>query len=249
MDIGHEISHQTSYWKCTLFRSGCRARITTEDRRLTFPVPEHTRCTTRGDSSAPVHKAKQTLKKKAVETDLPTKHIVAESVCGRSPLGSVSKAERNRQAANRHPANSRSLEDLILPPQFIRANSGEPMLLWDSGYTITRRRSFWFGTPPEHIYWKVGMDADHFIIDGMFKSAPKMFMQMLTVHGLLSDGWHLPLASWPTVSFQEKQRPSTLLYEKSLTHLGLLNHKLSKCSLRLRTSLTQCCSSCLAFYL
>ena len=36
--------------------------------------------------------------------------------------------------------------------------------------------------------------ADHFLIDGTFKSAPNMFTQMLVVHGLLSDGWHMPLA-------------------------------------------------------
>ena len=36
-------------------------------------------------------------------------------------------------------------------------------------------------------------DAEHWVIDGTFKSAPHLFTQLFTVHGLFPDGWHLPL--------------------------------------------------------
>lgn len=37
------------------------------------------------------------------------------------------------------------------------------------------------------------VDAEHWIADGTFKSAPNLFTQLFTVHGLFPDGWHLPL--------------------------------------------------------
>ena len=68
--------------------------------------------------------------------------------------------------------------------------TGEPLLLWDSGWTIERRRSFMFGTPQNT---SCLIDADHIIIDGTFKSAPQLMTQMLGIHGLFNSGWHMPL--------------------------------------------------------
>ena len=34
-------SNDTAYWKCSQFRTGCRARITTIDKQLTSPAPDH----------------------------------------------------------------------------------------------------------------------------------------------------------------------------------------------------------------
>ena len=34
-------SNDTTYWKCAQFRTGCRARISTNDRQLSSPVPDH----------------------------------------------------------------------------------------------------------------------------------------------------------------------------------------------------------------
>ena len=80
-------------------------------------------------------------------------------------------ARRGRQAANRHPSNPKTLEDLILPPSYITANSGEALMLWDSGYTLQRRRSFLLGTP--HNMGDM-TDAEHLIMDGTFKSSPNL---------------------------------------------------------------------------
>jgi len=37
--------NDTTYWKCCLARShGCKARITSVDKQLTSPIPQHPAC-------------------------------------------------------------------------------------------------------------------------------------------------------------------------------------------------------------
>ncbi len=64
----------TSYWKCCLNKTdSCKARITTVDKQLTSPVPQHTHDVQHSETA--VHVAKQTLKRKAATADLPTKYL------------------------------------------------------------------------------------------------------------------------------------------------------------------------------
>ena len=65
------------------------------------------------------------------------------------------------------------------------------MLLWDSEYSTNLRRSFLFGTQDN---LSALAASSHLVIDGTFKVAPSMFTQLLTVHGLLDDGWRIPCA-------------------------------------------------------
>jgi hypothetical protein len=69
----------TSYWKCSDFRNGCRARITTTDKQLTSPIPSHKPLEVQ-NAKTTVHKAKQNLKRKAADGDQPTKYHVSEAV-------------------------------------------------------------------------------------------------------------------------------------------------------------------------
>ena len=68
------------YWKCALFRTGCSAMITTVDKQLMSPVPAHSHDPPLAENT--VHIAKQSLKRKAAETDLPSKYLAAEAVAG-----------------------------------------------------------------------------------------------------------------------------------------------------------------------
>ena len=76
-------------------------------------------------------------------------------------------------------------------------------MLWDSGYSTQTRRSFLWGTSTNACAME---DAEHWVIDGTFKSAPYLFFQLFTVHGLFPDGWHLPSS---TDCFLGKRRLST----------------------------------------
>ena len=56
-------------------------------------------------------------------------------------------ARRARHKAHDYPANHRTLEDLVIPPQDLTSNNGDTLLLRDSEYTAAHRRSNLFGTP------------------------------------------------------------------------------------------------------
>ena len=97
---------------------------------------------------------------------------------------------RARANSRNYPVSPRSLEDITIPSQYLTTAYGQPLLLWDSQYTQEKRRSFLFGTP-DHV--GALREAQHMVVDGTFKSAPHLFTQMVGVHGLFEDNWHLPL--------------------------------------------------------
>lgn len=191
---------EKTYYKCTLFKTGCRARITIENRELVSPLPEHQYHDTQHCETA-VHIAKQGLKQQAASTDLPTRLLVANSLSNlhsgevaklNCELKSLSKMSRDaRRGANRQPSSPPSLEDLEFPIDYITSHRKEYMLLWDSEYTPELRRSFLFGTSTN---METLAKADHLIIDFTFKSSPNLTKQMGAIHALFNDGWHIPLA-------------------------------------------------------
>ena len=88
-----------------------------------------------------VHRAKKGLKHRAATSDMPTKHLIATTAAGlnfetRSKLNCQinsfgEMARLSRQKANRHPLNPTSLEQLVIPPAYLKTHSGENLLLWD----------------------------------------------------------------------------------------------------------------------
>ncbi|KAL5272484.1 hypothetical protein ACHWQZ_G000624 [Mnemiopsis leidyi] len=124
-----------TYWKCSLFTTGCPARITTVDEQLISPVPVHTHEPQHAENT--VHIAKAGTEKKSW-TDLPTKYLAAETVSGmgfeaRSKLGcqisGLSRmARRKRHAVSRHPLNPTSLETLTIPSDYILSSNNECMI-------------------------------------------------------------------------------------------------------------------------
>ena len=80
--------------------------MTTVDKQLTSHVPVHTNHDDEQASST-VYQRKEELKRKAVETDLPTKRLAADAVSGKMNchISSLARmARRTRQAADKHPA-------------------------------------------------------------------------------------------------------------------------------------------------
>ena len=105
----------------------------------------------------------------------------------------VRMARRTRQASNRHPSNPTSLEHLVIPSSYLTTNDGGTLLRWDSGYFTSLRRSFLFGTED---FFEALSSSPNFVIDGTFKTAPNLFTQLLTVHGLLEDSLCLWTSPW-----------------------------------------------------
>ena len=126
-----------------------------------------------------------------------------------------------RQTSRNHPTSPRSLEDLSLPPEYIHSSSGESLLLWDSGYTAERQRSFLFGTPANT---STLMEADHLVIDGTFKSAPQLMTQMV---GFTGSSIVADTSPWRMDSYPEKPKHYTPLFWRTLTPLDPIT--LSQC--------------------
>ena len=103
----------------------------------------------------------------------------------------VKMARLLRQKSNCNPVSPASLDNLVILPSYLQSASGDSMLLWDSEYSPSLRRSFLFGTQDNLSALSA---ASNLIIDGTFKVAPSMSTQLLTVHGLLDDGWRIPCA-------------------------------------------------------
>ena len=126
-----------TYYKCSLFKEGCRARITlNEDDSLVSPPPSiHSHPASVAETH--VHMVKQNLKRKVAESDLPTKYLVAKHVGGLEiramlnyDLNAMHKiAGCSRAAAQQLPTNPTMLEYLVLAAPYITATSGEPPLL------------------------------------------------------------------------------------------------------------------------
>ena len=186
-------------YRCISQQIGCRARIRLDkDSNLVSSTNTHNHGSQVAETH--IHAVKQDLKRKAATSDLPTKYLVAEAAgqldaetrqklnCDLSPMYKMARS--SRAASSNHPANPTSLEDLFLPGPYITSTSGEPMLLWDSGWSEQHRRSFLFGTLQNT---STLMEADHWVIDGTFKTAPQLMTQMLSVHGILDTSWHIPL--------------------------------------------------------
>ena len=74
-------------------------------------------------------------------------------------------------------------------------------MLWDSGWEVQTERSFLTPTmcpsggtptmcPSGGTPTMCPSDAEHWVLDGTFKSAPDMFYQLFTFSGIFN--WHLP---------------------------------------------------------
>ena len=145
---------EKEYWKCTYFKDGCRARIQTEGRQLmTLTAPSHSHDIQH--SEILVHVTKQNLKRKAVESDTYPRDVVLDSTestdhlrnkeiakmgCKISSLASM--VRKARAAVRDYPSSLTTLQDLSDAPKFLQTYIGGPLLLWDSGYSTAKRRSF-----------------------------------------------------------------------------------------------------------
>ncbi len=185
-----------SYWRCVT--PGCSGRLVLHDDTISN-TPSHNHGEQRAEIT--VHKAKKLLKHRAATSDMTTKHIVASAVAGldfecRAKLGCrtncLEKMARSaRHTANRHPNNPTSLETLSIPPSYLQSQTGDNLLLWDSGWSSNLRRSYLFGTNDN---MNILGSCNDLIVDGTFKVAPDLFTQLLTVHGITDDHYRLPLA-------------------------------------------------------
>lgn len=86
---------------------------------------------------------------------------------------------RTRNKNEMHPVNPRNLIELELADEYKTTFKGEEFLLFDSGPAMNRLLIF--GTSSNLKFLK---ECDEWYLDGTFKTAPPLFSQLYTIHGM-----------------------------------------------------------------
>ncbi|CAG7723693.1 unnamed protein product [Allacma fusca] len=187
----------TTYWKCTEYkRIQCRGRVTTKDDK----VIRHTDHNHTADiAKIECKNALAGIKRKAISTLHPPTKIIADmsneiSVAASGKLPTVSSIcrtiQRTRRDSNCPTALPKSLTEMTIPVEYMQIDiSGKTkeFLLYDSGKSETR--VLIFGTNSSLRLLEL---APQVFGDGTFKTAPKLFQQLYTLHGIV-NGSTLPL--------------------------------------------------------
>lgn len=96
--------------------------------------------------------------------------------------------ERKRKRPDVNNPRPHSVKDIILPDTMKVTTRSENFLLWDSGDQDTNRM-FMFGTATN---LQLLEQYPHWFMDGTFKIAPEIFLQVFTIHALI-DNRSIPL--------------------------------------------------------
>jgi hypothetical protein len=87
--------------------------------------------------------------------------------------------QRTRNRDNAVPPNPKTLEELTIPAEYRQTSSGDLFLQYDSG--ATNNRILVFSTTRKINFLK---ECEDWYVDGTFSSAPQLFLQLYTIHGL-----------------------------------------------------------------
>lgn len=186
--VKDKVVGEVVHWRCELFqKKKCRARLHTRgDEIVRRWKTEHVSHT--GDARAvEVAELKEALKRAANDSHLAPKVVVADCLTTASQhaiaaLPPISILKRNIHNARRGKAKYPKLpmhrKDLTIPDDLLRTQKGENFLLHDSGYGHADRILI-FGTENNLSLLR---RAHLWLVDGTFKTAPRLFYQLYTVH-------------------------------------------------------------------
>ncbi|XP_072378071.1 uncharacterized protein [Diabrotica undecimpunctata] len=128
------------------------------------------------------------MKEVAQQLEHSTQGVVSEisqglSLAAAAQLPSVSSLKKTVQRVRNElgvtPANPRNLEELVLPTEYKTTTGGELFLLFDSG--PEEERILLFSTQKNLRFME---QCDHWYADGTLNSAPPLFSQIYTIHGV-----------------------------------------------------------------
>lgn len=135
-------------------------------------------------------KSMTTLKKLAKETRMSAREIIGESIANVSNavLATIAPRKQLAQMVNRArfdknaPKNPKTLSELHFGPQHSKTESGKDFILWDSygEEEDDPDRIIMFGTQDNVMFL---LQCLHWLMDGTFGVAPKLFTQLYTIHG------------------------------------------------------------------
>lgn len=180
-----------THWKCQFVKKfRCPARVTTENGKIThYSEREHNHV---GDvANVEKEKVSAAIRHAAKTTSDAPKIILASclQIASQSAVATLPKlryVKRNirnqRRKVNRYPPLPQNRQDIDLAT-LTTTKKGAEFLLHDSGKEDTDRILV-FGTANNI---QILRSSTRWFVDGTFKTAPKLFYQMYTIHGLIGN--------------------------------------------------------------
>ena len=181
------ISVNKAIWRCIEHsKAGCRGRCHTEDGEVIMHNDEHNHVPDAAKLSA--RRIIQNVKDKAVNTQLSTNNIIAQSSIGVSQATAVQlpstssiarTIQRKRQTTSQAPSIPSNLAELIIPDLYSKTKTGEDFLLFDSGPSVDRILIF---STRKNL--QLLAQCRNWFSDGTFKVVPPLFDQLYTIHAI-----------------------------------------------------------------
>ena len=190
MYVRDKVVQDTTYWKCEFFKSKhCRARIHTRDgeivRRWKTAHVSHT-----GDAGAvEAAEIRSTLKRKTLASDhAPAADSLAtasqSAVAALPPEAALKRNINNaRKGKSKYPKLPKHRKDIVIPQTLLLTKRQEDFLVHDSGLG-DEDRILIFGTKNNAALLKM---SKLWLVDGTFKTAPLLFYQLYTIHGVFES--------------------------------------------------------------
>lgn len=180
------VSIQRTTWKCVNYnKTKCLGRVWTNEVEITFENEKHNHTPDVADIR--VKDIAATIKEIAADTTDTPQQILASvtsnlpvSVSGKLPSAAGMKRNINSKRQQGNPKSSTKLSELVIPEEFTLTSKGKTFLLYDNGKASSNRIII-FSTQQNLELLK---RCDHWYADGTFKTAPPMFEQVFTIHGI-----------------------------------------------------------------
>ena len=176
-------------WKCEEYYKigNCKARIhlSLDNQRILKQIGEHNHVPEKAKIEA--RKILRKIKEVAISTQTETNNIIAQASVNvtqstiaqlPSPIRIKRTIQRIRIQKEKAPSLPRSLNELIIPGEYQLTKRGQQFMLFDSQDT---ERIIIFSTSNN---LKLLKEGDNWYADGTFKTVPKLFNQLYTIHGL-----------------------------------------------------------------
>lgn len=187
--IKDRVKDDTTYWKCERSKIGCKGRLVRRNE-TTIKRAEHNH--EGRPEKVEVRKVLQAVREGAQKTVNIPQVILSEATGSCSEITSANlpsipsmkRTIRNiRNKDNNFPSIPNEASSLILPEDFKITDKGKHFLLFDSGVDDTDRILI-FGTNEniQHLYF-----SPYWYMDGTFKTVPKLFQQLFTIHGKVGN--------------------------------------------------------------
>ncbi|XP_068245328.1 uncharacterized protein [Palaemon carinicauda] len=205
-------------------KASCKAKVKVHIQRseVVGTLHNHTHAPSKGKIDAA--KTIQRVNMRAISTKETAQQILSEACRSideetRANLPPIHHLRRNirrhRQRLSRSRPLSLNAQELVLTDEYTKTQDGQDFLLFDSG--PIDKRILIFGTQKNLDYLS---QASHWSLDGTFKTVPRIFLQLYTIHAFINN------RSIPLIHALLPDKSQTT-YSNLLEQIKLLKHDLA----------------------